>query len=557
MATVILTAQTIITMDEAHPRAEAVAIDGDTIVAVGSLDECRDAYPDADVVDTGVNTLAPGFIDPHSHPLWSGIATQSPARSIAPWDAPTWDDVLAIFRDAIATTDPSIPLLFNGFDALLLGQPAPGAAELDAIFGDRVAVVADNSGHASYFTSALIAKNGWDTDVPADPTGGRFGRHADGSLDGRGYEVPVNAMILTPILSELGGNPIFSGAQYYALMATGGITSTSDMTFDPVTSPGYEILATLPSCPLRVSMWQMSTTKEFSAPVSFTADEKLLIKQGVKLWTDGSPWVGNVGISFPYLDTHATELGGIDKSLAGQQALNYPRDTVDAILDECAPLGWQMSFHSNGDLAVDFALDAYERALYRHDLIGTDHRWRLEHVGAARRDQFERAARLGVHISMAPFQYYYWGDLLDGQMFDSEFGSRWQAFRPAFDSGACVTFHNDGAVSLPTPILNMQTAVTRMTRSGTVHRPELGATIDEAMRAHTINAAMTLHREALVGSIAVGKLADFVELTNDPYAVDPHTLAETVRVVGTWVGGHRVDLEAFSAAAAHAEAPIV
>lgn len=557
MATLILTAKTIITMDEDQPRAEAVAIDGDTIVAVGSLEECRHALPQAEVVDAGADVLAPGFIDPHSHPFLSGVATQKPARSIAPWVAATWDEVLAIFHDAIATTDPSDPLFFNGFDALLHEQPAPGAAELDAIFGDRIAVVADNSGHASYFTSALIRKNGWDTNVPENPVGGHFGRNADGSLDGRGYEVPVNAMVMGPILRALGGNPLYSAAEYYALMAAGGITSTSDMTFDPTTTAGYELLATLPSCPLRVSMWQMSNTENFSAPYSFNVDSKLIVKQGVKFWADGSPWVGNIGISFPYLDTHATQLGGIDRELAGPQALNYQRDAVDAILDECAPHGWQMSCHANGDLAVDFVLDAYERALYRHGLVGTDHRWRIEHVGAVRGDQFARAAGLGVHISMAPFQYYYWGDLLDGQMFASEFGSRWQAFRPAFDSGACISFHNDGSVSLPTPILNMQTAVTRMTRSGQVHRPELGATIDEALRAHTINAAKTLHRDQLVGSISAGKLADFVELTADPYVVDPHHLAEQVRVIGTWLGGKRIDIDGFLAAAEATNAQVL
>jgi len=557
MADTILTAGSIITMDQAAPRAQAVAVSGDTIVAVGTVEHCLAALPGATVVDTGAAVLMPGFIEPHSHPFFSGVATQLPAHSIAPWVAPTWDRVLTIFAEAAASSDAALPLVFNGFDALLHGRPAPDAAELDRIFGDRVVVVADNSGHGTYFTSALIARNGWDLAVPADPIGGRFGRTESGALNGVAYEVPANALVLGPVLQELGGNLLSSAAHYYALMARAGITSTSDMTFSLELAAGYEALAALPSVPLRVSMWQVSTEPGYSDRVAFTASDRLLVKQGVKLWTDGSPWIGNIAISFPYLSTETTRLAGIDPATAGgPQSMNYTRQQVDEILDECAPRGWQMSFHSNGDLAIDFALDAYERALAEHGLLGTDHRWRIEHVGGGRKDQFERAAALGVHLSMAPFQYYYWGDLLDGEMFDSGHGSRWQAFGDAVESGACVSFHNDGSVSPPNPILNAQTAVTRRTRNGTVHAPEQRIGIDAALKAHTIDAARTLSRDHLVGSIAPGKLADFVELTADPYEVDPETLDDSVTVLGTWLGGERMDLERFLSAA-NGEEPIV
>ena len=551
----ILTAGTIITMDAAVPRAEAVAVSDGRIVAVGSLEQCRAALPSAAVVDTGVPVLAPGFIDPHSHPVASGTATQLPARSIAPWDARTWDDAVAIFRAAIADTPADAPLVFAGFDAMLLEHPAPDAAELDAIFGDRLVGVLDNSGHGVYFTSAVIRAHGWDAQPPPDPAGGRFARHPDGSLTGQGYEVPVTFAVLMPLLQAQHGNPIVQAADYYAVMARGGITSTSDMSFDASTAPVYELLASLPSSPLRVSFWHMSTAEGYADPVDFAADADRLDKQGVKLWTDGSPWVGNIGISFPYRHTHATEIGGIDGSLAGPQALNYSRADVDAVLDAAAPKGWSMSFHANGDLAIDFALDAYERALALHGLLGTDHRWRIEHVGAGRPDQFDRAAELGVHISMGPFQYYYWGDLLDGGMFDPAIGSRWQDFRAAFDSGAVVSFHNDGSVSPPIPLLNLRTAVTRLTQGGTVHGADRVATIDEALRAHTIDAARTLRRDHLVGSIAPGKLADLVELSADPTEVDPERLTDDVAVLGTWVGGERVDLDAFLAAARALPAP--
>lgn len=557
MTTTILTAGAVLTMDPARPRAEALVVEGDTILAVGSLAECRAAFPAATLVPTGAAVLMPGFIDPHSHPFLSGVATQAPAIAIAPWLAPTWADVLQTFTDGAAAGDPARPLVFTGFDALLHAHPALTAPELDAIFGDRAVVVCDNSGHAVYFTSALMTRNHWDTAVPSDPVGGHFGRTPTGALTGVAYEVPAGALVLGPALEELGGNVLSSAAMYVALMAQGGITSTSDMAFAGGLAAGYDALAALPSAPLRVSMWQVSTAPGYADAVSFEADETMLVKQGVKLWTDGSPWIGNVALSFPYLDTEVTRRAGIDPATAGGiGSMNYDRAEVDTILDTCAPRGWQMAFHANGDLAIDFALDAYEAALTRHGLLGTDHRWRLEHVGAGTKVQFERAAGLGVHLSMAPFQYYFWGDLLAGEMFDDEHGSRWQALGDAVASGACVSLHNDGSVSPPTPLLNVQTAVTRRTRSGRVHGPAQRIGLDDALRAHTIDAARTLKRDHLVGSLQPGKLADLVELSADPYTVEPSTLAKSVKVLGTWLGGHRIDLPQFLAAAgAHAPLP--
>ncbi len=548
MADVILTAGTVITMDADAPRARAIAVSDEQIVAVGSLDECRAALPGADTVDTGAAALAPGFVEPHGHPLISGVATQAPARSVAPWDAPTWSDVQKVFADAIATTDPETPLWFAGYDALLHGHPTPKRDELDRIFGDRVTVITDNSGHGVYFNSALIHRYGWDDHPPADPVAAHYGRTPDGTLNGQGFELPVVTAVTGPLMAQM-GDPLVSAASYFALMSRGGYTSTSDMTYDPKFTAGYEALAAAPSCPLRVSMWEMSITDSYPEPTTFAAGEKWLTKAGVKLWTDGSPWVGNIAISFPYLDTEATRTAGIDPAVAGgERSMNYTREQLDAILDRAAPAGWQMAFHANGDLALDLALDAYEGALTRHGLLGTDHRWRLEHCGAGTRAHFDRAAQLGVHVSLAPFQYYYWGELLDGAMFAPEHGARWAAFADAVDSGACVSLHNDGSVSPPTPIVNIATAATRRTRKGTVHCPEQAISLEQAWRAQTIDAARTLRREQLVGSITPGKLADFVELTADPWTVDPAELIDAVRVQGTWLGGKRIDLDEFLAA---------
>lgn len=333
MSDLILIAGTIVTMDAQHPRASAVAVSDGKIVAVGTLAECAEVLPGARVVDSGVPVLMPGFVDPHSHPFLSGLATQLPALSIAPWKAPTWGEVLSIFSQAMAEHDADAPLLFNGFDALLHGKPAPTAADLDAIFGDRVAVVVDNSGHACSFTSALVRSRGWDANPPADPVGGSFARDAEGALTGISFEIPANTAVLGPVLQQLGGNPLGSAAEYYALMARAGITSTSDMTFSGDLAPAYEALAAMPSSPLRVSLWEVSTAPAPGAKATFAAGEERLVKQGVKLWTDGSPWIGNIAISFPCIASDATKRAGIHPRDGGRRI----RHELLARAGECDP----------------------------------------------------------------------------------------------------------------------------------------------------------------------------------------------------------------------------
>lgn len=546
---VVLVAATIITMDPGRPRATAIAFDPvtGTIAAVGTLDECTAAAPGATVTDLGDTVLLPGFIDPHSHPVVSGVVTQSPAIWIAPYVGyPTWDEVTALFRKLDAERPAGEALLFNGLDRLLQGAPAPTSEMLDGYFAHRPVVVADNSGHLAYFNTATMAIQGWDTEPPEDPVGGSFGRTSDGALDGRAYELPAVMAVAAPVMASVVTHPLHSAAKWYRYMASYGITSTSDMTYDQPFLEAYLALGSLASCPIRVSLYHVSTSDRCGQTLESPFPDKLR-KQGIKLWADGSPWIGNAALSFPYLDSEVVRRAEIPLGPAGTSAMNYTPEELDAVIDAHAPEGWQMSFHCNGDAGLDVVLDVYERGLTKHDLLGTDHRWRIEHLGACRRAQFERAAALGVEASMGPFQFLYWGDLLDGGMFPPEIGSQWQAVGDAFAAGLEVSFHNDGAVTPPDVLLNIQGTVTRTTVSGTVHGPDQRITVDQALRAVTINGARQLFVDDTLGSLAVGKTADLVELSKDPYTVDPLRIATDISVLGTWVGGRRIDLDAFDA----------
>jgi len=375
----ILTASTIITMDENAPRATAVAVKADgTIAAVGDVAVCKAALPDAAVADLGDTALLPGFVESHSHPVLSGIMTQEPAYWIAPYVGyPKWIDVTDLFTRLQKEQPAGKTLLFNGLDRLLQGCSAPDAKVLDEFFPDRPVLIADNSGHAVYLNTEAIKKLGWDTTPPTDPVGGSFARNADGSLTGIAYEIPAMMEAVLPLLGEVLKNPLASAAQWYSLMAGNGITSTSEMTYNDSLKSAFEAMAALPSCPLRISLYHVSTDDACGEQFESKIPASMLTKRGIKLWADGSPWVGNVALTFPYLDTEVTRAAGIKPGTPGIEVMNYSRAQLDVILDKYAPQGWQMAFHVNGDAALDVVLDAYEAALTKFNLLGTDHRWRI------------------------------------------------------------------------------------------------------------------------------------------------------------------------------------
>ncbi len=549
MSLTIIKASRIITMDPDHPVAEAVAVDDTTgrIVAVGTLAQCQGADSGATLTDLGNHVLLPGFIDAHNHPFLSGLMTQAPAKWIAPYVGyPTFADVEAEFKKSDEEAKPGQALLFNGLDRMLQGAPVLNLTSLDKYFPDRPAIVLDNSGHEVYFNSQIVKLLGWrDAKPPADPTGARYGRNEDGTSNGLAYETAAVADVLVPVLERVIENPLDSAARWYCLMASFGITASSDHAYATKLLTGYQALAGMPDCPLRVTFYHVATAPDCHEPLPSDVPSDFLSKAGIKLWADGSPWVGTIATSLPYLDTPTTRTAQIKPGATYDSMLNYTRGQFDDMLTKSAAEGLQVSVHVNGDVGIDLVLDGYERALSRMHLLGTDHRWRIEHLGSARGDQLHRAAALGVSMSLGQFQFIYWGDLLDGQIFDSAEGSKWIRAGDAVKSGGRFSFHNDGLVSPPNVLLNFQTAVTRRTPSGTLHGPDQAISLDDAIKAQTIHAAYMLGRDKDIGSISIGKLADFVQLSADPYDVDPGTLATSVKVEATWLAGRKVNPAGF------------
>jgi predicted amidohydrolase YtcJ len=263
--------------------------------------------------------------------------------------------------------------------------------------------------------------------------------------------------------------------------------------------------------------------------------DDLFRQVGIKIWVDGSPWIGNIDLSFPYLDTDATRTIGVAPGSCGHA--NYTREQLTEIVHAYFPKGWPMACHVQGDAGVDTILDIYQDVLRKSPR--DDHRLRLEHVGAIRDEQLQRAHDLGVTCSIFVDQIHYWGDIIVDGLFGSEHGTRWMPCGSAVKTGMRISLHNDPPVTPEEPLRNISVAATRVAPSGRVIGPEERITVEQAIKAQTIDAAYQLFADDVIGSLEVGKYADMVVLSADPRAVAPEDIAD-LDVQATFLAGKQV-----------------
>ena len=521
---------TVLTIDDATPTAEALAVADGRVVAVGSRADVESFIgPDTETVDLGDGCLMPGFVEAHGHPLMEAIVLSDRLVDIRPVVMRNPDEVLAAIRKEVAVRGAAGAYL-NGWDPLLQnGLPQPTLAWLDNLAPDTPLVIIHNSGHLAYFNSTVARQLGLTRETP-DPKGAKYGRDANGELSGTAEETGAVFPLIGGAIDP-SGYPAMLLAEC-ARLNRAGLTMCSEMAFDPMFRPVLDALHS--DLPVRLRTYEMSTA-QMSTTESLDNGDDVVRQVGIKIWVDGSPWVGNIDLSFPYLDTEATRIIGVTPGSCGHA--NYTREQLSEIVAAYFPLGWQMACHVQGDAGVDTILDVYEEALRAHPR--QDHRLRLEHVGAISNAQLQRAHDMGVTCSIFVDQIHYWGDVIVDGLFGPEHGSRWMPAGSAVATGMRISLHNDPPVTPEEPLRNISVAVTRIAPSGRVLGPEERLTVEQAIRAQTIDAAWQLQSEDVVGSLEVGKYADLVVLSADPRAVPPETIAD-LEVRATYLAGRRV-----------------
>ncbi|QUH05898.1 amidohydrolase [Saccharopolyspora erythraea] len=511
-------------MDPANPTAEAVAVSGGVITAVGTRAAVLGlAGPATEIVDLGGNALLPGFVEAHGHPSLGMSFRGRGVIDVRAPVCPTSEQVLAKVRAAVATAEPGEALAVVGWEELLRPElPEPTREYLDHLAPRNPLAVLHNSAHSAWGNTLAMAAAGINRDTP-DPEGSWFVRDKNGDPTGRAEEIPATIIMAGAPLAVTPEEAPVLLAREYAAYAAAGVTTVGELALDPSSRPLFHAQA---HPAVRVRAYRMSNRPDVDGP----AGGPLFRDVGVKLWADGSPWVGTFAASFPYQDTELSRRLGV----AGKRGCcNYTQAQVRALCVEALATGEQIAVHAQGDTAIDLVLDAIEAAL--REVPREDHRTRLEHCCLMTGRQYRRAAELGVTCSLFLAHVRYWGDVM-GELF-GERAQGWTAARSALDAGIRISLHNDVPVTPSEPLRNIEVAVTRRTAGrGLVLGAAERITVEEALRAVTIDAAWQLRSEHEVGSVEVGKQADFVVLSADPRAVEPEEIGD-IEVLRTYLSG--------------------
>jgi predicted amidohydrolase YtcJ len=491
------------------------------IVGVGSRTDIQPwVQAGTEVVDLAGHTVLPGFIETHMHPLMAGIAMGQPPVGTPPCD--TVADVVASIGRHARTTPPGKVIESWGYDDSLVADDRPlTRADLDAATTVHPVVIRHVSGHLAYVNTLLLERAGITADTPDEP-GGRIVRDAGGEPTGELHE---RAMGLIQHVVPAPGSEEYRRAlrAISERCLSRGVTSVSDAgVFNAGMLTAYQ--DALASGELRVRArlfpgWTM--LDQLPTRTGFGNDDLRI--GALKLIADGSIQGYTGCLCQPYHDR--PDVFGTEVIAPGE---------LSDLVARAHAAGFQVAIHTNGDKAIDNALDAFEAAL--RETPRPDHRHRLEHAQTVRDDQLVRMQRLGVVASVFVNHVWYWGDRHRDRFLGPDRASRISPLRSFADHGVPFALHCDDPVTPVDPLFTIWAAVNRITRDGEELGPEQRVDAAAAVRGYTTTAAFLGFEEPDKGSLEVGKLADLVVLGADPLACDPRSIKD-IPVVATVVDG--------------------
>ena len=513
-----------ITMDPTRPEATSVGVWRGRIV--GFDEEIADLRAER-VVDLDGAVVLPGFVDAHVHLAWAGRASVtadiSACRSVAA--------IIAQLREI----EPAGGWLeVAGYDHRALDRPLT-ARDLDAVAQDRRVYVQDLSGHACVVNTFVLKELPPSALAPGTP-GVEFDR--DGNPTGglaEGAQTAVRRLRLPYAVDEIADHVALGARQCLAQGVTtaseagvaGGIVGSS-----PLEVAAYQ----RDRLPLRV---QLMVSADVLHTVAAHRDDRVTraidlgLRTGfggdrlsigaLKVFTDGGMMARTAALTEPYEGTNNS--GHLQDD---------PEYMTAAILDGHAA-GWQLAVHAIGDRALDFTLDTLEEA---HRRFPRHVRHRIEHCGMTRPEQLKRIADLDAIPVIQPAFLYDNGD--DYSTIMGARRSAWMYRGKAFlDHGITIAGSSDRPVSDGAPLKAIQFMVDRTSKGGNRIGPDEAVTVDQALTAYTRGAAAACRREDDLGTLSVGKLADFAVLGDDPRTHDVAKISR-IPVVATFVGGEAV-----------------
>jgi predicted amidohydrolase YtcJ len=528
----------IVTVNPAQPAAEAVAITGGKIVAVGpEADVMAWKGPGTVVTDLAGKTLAPGFVDGHSH-FWSLVDVQTQALCASPPAGPCRSvaDVIASLKKVQERRKlgPGKFVMGFGYDPELLAEKrAPTKQELDAAFPDNPVILVHVSGHGAMLNSKALTAYGISAATPTPP-GGVIGREAGSQEpDGLLFEtafLPIFAKVPGPDDDE-SIELLKSGQELYLRE---GITTAQEGATMKHQLDLLRIMADRGL--LKLDVVALPFITEIDAvfggqpPRNEPEYKNRLRIGGVKIVADGSPQGRTAFFTKPYL----TDGPAGQKSWRGEPS--FPQPLFNEMVNKVYAGGATLFVHCNGDAAIDALLEAHRVA------SGNDPAKPRGTVGVhsqfIRRDQLEKYAAWKITPSFFTLHCFYFGDthVANRGLEQAAFISPMKAARAL---GIRPANHTDFNVSPLDQIFTIHTAVNRTTRSGITLGPDERIGPLEALEAITIDGARMYGEEATKGSIEPGKLADLVVLSGNPLTV-PAAAIKDLRVEETIKEGRTV-----------------
>lgn len=516
----------LVTMDDRQPRAEALAIAGDRIVAVGSNDEVAAlAGRGTKVVDLGGKTVTPGFIDGHCHPAVSGRMhlrmIDCDLRSIAA--------IQAAVRERAAKTPPGEWVVgFKYDDTKTAERRFITREDLDAAAPDHPVYIQHRGGHTAYVNSRALAKGGLSEASP-DPQGGKLGRDpATGRLTGRLLERAVDPFEKSiPAFGSTTREEDRAAVRLITQMfAKAGVTSSTDAYGAPDDLRAYQDARDAGELSARIYCMLGYTHIDtmIAAGVRTGFGDDWVRVGGLKQTCDGSISERTARLSEPYVG-RPDDFG----------IIVMDADELYANARKAHAAGWQLGTHANGDVGIAMVCDLYERL--QREMPRRDPRYRIEHCTVINDSLVARMAALGAIPTPFASYVYFHGEKMPE--YGEERLNRMFALRSFIDAGIRPTMGSDYPPGPFEPMMALQSMVTRTALDGHVWGPKQKITVEEAIRVCTLNGAYASFEEHLKGSLEPGKLADLVVLGRNPLTEDPSTLV-TVPVERTMAGGRWV-----------------
>lgn len=531
----------IVTVNAKNEEVEAIAVKDGKIIALGAQAEIKSQWsdPKTQVIDLNGRTLMPGFVEPHVHivltsmveGLWLDLSNFT-----LPYD--TVESLSAKLRAALKHVSPGGWLAGFGVDP---SRTSPFMAELTVTVLDQVSkdvpiFIVNQSGHIAYVNSKAYEVAGVTSQTPNPPGGGIYVKDESGNLSGKLIEppsyLPFQIKMPVPTQSEL----VEAIRKTTKKLAMKGITTSAEITLGANLGLENELslfkyLMNDGGLPVRVRayLYGSAIPKGFKAIMPNQGDDRLRFV-GVKFLADGSTQGLTAALNEPYTYPADTKNKG---------SLNYQTETL---LNEIRPYfdqGWQISIHANGDRAIDQALENYN-TLLAGVAQPEKRRLRIEHFTITKPEQLIQTKKLGVVPGFTIGHVHYWGEPFHNQIVGPARANRIDASASMKKEGIRFAYHSDSPVSPYGPLKYITQGVTRLWQSPLerVLGPKERVSVDDAIRAVTIDAAYQMMSDHEVGSLEAGKLADFVVLEKNPRTTAPAQIAD-IKVLETWVGGKR------------------